>query len=195
MFTFVDAALVRANTWTMPDDLPWPDLGDDPDTDPAELTREWRRWLRRVWAWQEFASALELASPSLARELRAVSEGAQPRERELRRVVTAVVKYLIRATTRATPFGLFAGVAPVQLAHAAEVGLGSSQHPVARVDAEWLDGVITRLENYPDLRARLLVVVNSLAFVRDDRLVISCQRQPADRSEDAAGSVAEVSVR
>src|SRR6266496_2557041 len=63
---------------------------------------------------------------------------------------------------------------------------------MARVDSGWLTSVIARLESNPDLRRRLLIVSNNLAFVRDDRLVVGCQEQ--NGSANGAGP-AEVSLR
>ncbi|MGH3830399.1 MAG: lantibiotic dehydratase [Pseudonocardiaceae bacterium] len=48
--------------------------------------------------------------------------GRVPRPRRVRRVVESVVQYLLRLTSRATPFGLFAGVA------AARIGSTTSFH-------------------------------------------------------------------
>ncbi|MGQ0773730.1 MAG: lantibiotic dehydratase [Pseudonocardiales bacterium] len=69
---------------------------------------------------------------------------------------------------------------------------GEEHHAVARVDSEWLVGAIRRLETCPELRHRLPVVVNNLAFVRDGRLVVGCQQQPVESSRTEP---AEVSVR
>ncbi len=104
----------------------------------------------------------------------------------------SVMRYLQRATSRATPFGLFAGVAPARVGSRSAVRFGDGHHAVARVDAEWLGEVIRRLETCHELRNRLLVVRNNLAFVRDERLVVGCQQQAgtAARTEPA-----EVSVR
>ncbi|MGQ0774086.1 MAG: lantibiotic dehydratase [Pseudonocardiales bacterium] len=160
--------------------------------DTEEHVALWRRWLRQVWASDGFAASVEVASPTLARRVWEVREGRRVRAREVRRAVLAVIRYLQRATSRATPFGLFAGVAPARLGSAPAVCFGEDHHAVARVDAEWLDGVITRLKTCPELRHRLVVVRNNLAFVRDERLVVGCQQQ----ADAARGTEpAEVSVR
>ncbi|MGH8885340.1 MAG: lantibiotic dehydratase [Egibacteraceae bacterium] len=167
---------------------PWPDLTGNTD----EHVARWRRWLRQVWASDEFATSVELASPALARHVWEVCEGRRVQEREVRRAVLPVIRYLQRATSRATPFGLFAGVAPARIGSPPVAHYGEHHHAVARVDTEWLGGVITRLETCQELRHRLLVVRNNLAFVRDGRLVVGCQQQPGASSRTAP---AEVSVR
>ncbi|MGH3911941.1 MAG: lantibiotic dehydratase family protein, partial [Pseudonocardiaceae bacterium] len=152
----------------------------------------WCRWLQRVWASEEIAAAVEVASPVLARRVGEVCEGRERRVRQVRRAVLSVMRYLLRARSRATPFGLFAGVAPARVGSRSAARFGEGHHALARVDAQWLDGVIRRLEACHELRNRLLVVRNNLAFVRDGRLVVGCQQQAGA----AAGTEpAEVSVR
>lgn len=188
LYRFVDAAVVRAaarRSSTVPS---WPDLTGD----TQEHVTQWCRWLQQIWAPDEFAASVEVASPTLARRVLEVCEGRRVPAREVRRAVLSVIRYLQRATGRATPFGLFSGVAPVRLGVAPKVRFGEDHHAVARVDAAWLDGVITRLETNRELWHRLLVVRNNLAFVRDGRLVVGCQQQAGA----APGTEpAEVSVR
>jgi hypothetical protein len=148
LYKFVDAALVRAATQTSSLDIPpWPDLTGGTE----EHVAAWCRWLQQVWASDGFAASVEVASPTLAHRVWEVCEGRRVRAREVRRAVLSVIRYLQRATSRATPFGLFAGVAPVRLGSAPMVWFGADHHAVARVDAEWLDGVITRLETCHEL--------------------------------------------
>jgi len=191
VYSFVDAALLRATTHNPEGDLPtWPDLSGSTDADAVQ----WCAWLRQVWAAEDFAAAVEVASPDLAHRVRQVCAGRRLPVRQLQRVVLSVMRYLLRATFRATPFGLFAGVAPVHIDTAPAERFGQQHRVVARVDGTWVAEVITRLESVPELRRRLLVAGNALAFVRDDRIVLACQRQPGsvDRAEPEP---AEVSVR
>jgi len=145
-----------------------------------------------VWAQDAAAAAIELASPMLARGVHEVCAGHQQRARRVRRVVVSVVRYVLRMTSRATPLGLFAGMAPARFGPGLELRFGEQHHAVARVDTEWLAGMITRLEACPELRRRLPVVLNNLSFVRDGRLVVGCQQRP---SASRRTEPAEVSVR
>ncbi|WP_068693527.1 lantibiotic dehydratase [Thermobifida halotolerans] len=151
----------------------WPDLTDDTE----EHLASWVDWLRQVWASDRFAAGVEVASPDLARRVHEVCEGRRVRRREVRRAVLSLARYLLRTESRATPFGLFSGVAPARFGSAPAVRFGEEHRAVARVDSAWLDGVVTRLEAIPELSRRLLVVRNNLAFVRDGRLVVGCHQQ------------------
>ena len=189
MYTAVDAAFVRAVANTSLVDIPqWPDATGDNDDHVAA----WRHWLRQVWTIEPVAAAIEVASPSLTRRVHEVCQDRALPARQLRRAVLSVVRYLLRATSRPTPFGLFAGVAPARFGRDLHVHVGEQHHATARVDAAWLTEVITRLEACSELRRRIPVVLHDLAFVRDGRLVVSCQRQPGEANATAP---AEVSVR
>jgi hypothetical protein len=189
LYRFVDAAVVRAAAQTSGLDVPpWPDLAGS----TSEHVVQWRCWLEQVWAQDAVAAAVEVASPVLARRVGEVCAGRHHEARRVRGMVVSVVRYLLRVTSRATPFGLFAGVAPVRFGSELAVRYGADHRAIARVDTEWLASVITRLEECSELRSRLPVVLNTLSFVRDGRLVVGCQQQPAESSWIAP---AEVSVR
>ncbi|MGH3800341.1 MAG: lantibiotic dehydratase, partial [Pseudonocardiaceae bacterium] len=106
--------------------------------------------------------------------------------------VESVIRYLLRMTSRATPFGLFAGVAPLRIGSTASVRWGERHRAVARPDAAWLAEMITQLEARPDVRTHLPVMANNLGFVRGDRLVVPCQQSPGVAGQVRPG---DVSVR
>ena len=190
LYSVVDAAFVRAATHPSTTDVPpWPDLTGG----TREHVTQWCRWLEQVWAQETIATAVETASPVLARRVREVCAGREQRARQVRGSVMSVARYLLRASSRATPFGLFAGVAPAHFGPEAMVRHGGDHRAVARVDAMWLAGVITRLEGCTPLRNRLPVVLNNAWSVRDDRLVVGLRQQPETRSTRT--DPAEVSVR
>lgn len=143
----------------------------------SEHVVQWRRWLHQVWASEAIVVAIEVASPILARRVQQVCDGRPEHVREVRRGVVSVIQYLLRTTSRATPFGLFAGVAPARFGPGLQLHYGEEHHAIARIDTEWLVGAITRLEGCPELRRRLPVVLNNLAFVRDGKLVVGCQQR------------------
>ncbi|NUR25380.1 MAG: lantibiotic dehydratase family protein, partial [Catenulispora sp.] len=129
-------------------------------------------WLRDVWSQVDVAEALEHASPVLASQVRALCASDTPAGRDVRRAAESVARYVLRAEQRATPFGLFAGVASAAFGRRAGAAWGSDHVVVARASAEWLVAVVERLESFPELLERLSVVVNNTAQVRGRALVV-----------------------
>ena len=108
----------------------------------------------------------------------------------MRRAVLSVLRYLLRGTSRATPFGLLAGVAPARIGPRAAIRAGTRHRAVARADATWLTSVIEALEADDELLPRLTVVASDLVAERDGHLVIG------HRSSGSPGSAPErVQVR
>ncbi|GLZ16063.1 hypothetical protein Acsp04_62980 [Actinomadura sp. NBRC 104425] len=137
----------------------------------------WRLWLERTLRRPGFAAALEQASPVLARRVWQICEGGPVPERAVRRAVLAVMRYLLRASGRATPFGLFAGVTPARItresaASELSVRVGGRHRAIARVDATWLAAVVEGLEAEPALRPHLTVQANALVVEKDGHLVL-----------------------
>lgn len=106
-YRHIDAAWVRAAAYS--GELVvgrWP----EPD-DGAEVDR-WCAWLAQVWA--PVAEAVTVASPVLASSVAAACRGRRARATQARSMAMSLARYLVRMRGRATPFGLFAGVAPVR---------------------------------------------------------------------------------
>lgn len=186
-YRHVDAALLRASAHTC-DVIPesWPDLDD-----ASEIER-WCVWLGEVWAQVPVAEAIAMASPGLADRVEAVCAGLRPGAGQVRRMVMSVARYLVRMRGRATPFGAFAGVAPLRFGTQVSVRWTDGHQALTRADAVWLAGVIARLESCPGLRRRLPVMVNDLVVVRGERLVVPWQPHATDPGGDTP---VEVSVR
>ncbi|MGN3958251.1 lantibiotic dehydratase [Streptomyces sp. WAC8370] len=162
LYQHTGTALLRAAAMPLTG-LPtwWPDPSD---------TEACGRWLRQVWANARFADAVRQASGALATRVDAICAGQPTRSKQVRRAAMATVRYLLRATGRPTPFGLFAGVTAASVGSTPHVRWGDAHQAVARVDTEWLDDVIVRLEACPILLERLDVVLNNLAARRGGRL-------------------------
>jgi hypothetical protein len=102
-----------------------------------------------------------------------IRAGRRITDKQARRAVTATVRYVLRAQGRPTPFGLFAGVAPVRLDHHTDVDCGTLHTPVTRPDTQWLADVVDQLESCPALLDRLDVAANNLARRRGGRLELA----------------------
>ncbi|WP_414170292.1 lantibiotic dehydratase [Streptoverticillium reticulum] len=182
IFRCADIALLRApvlaretlrNTWAY--------LHPGDSDEHEQLTR----YIAGLASRPEVEEAVATASPSLARTVAEVREGRPVELKRLRSAALSLSRYCIRMASRPTPFGLFSGVAAVQVSDTAEARLGRAHRAVVRPDMAWLTELLTRLETRPDVLPGLRVTVNDLAFVRGDRLVLPC----------AGRAVAEVSVR
>ncbi|NJP35698.1 lantibiotic dehydratase, partial [Micromonospora thermarum] len=167
------AALIRIAAYPKGLVLPaWPDLfHGHPD--------QWREWLDKTWTLPGFAAAVTCAAPQLADQIQRALSGPVPQQR-LRRLVQSAVRYLLRWTTRATPFGTFAGVAPVQFGARATVRLGEAHRAVSRPDGQFIAEHTARAEqDLATLRA-VVVVTNSLGYRRGDKWVLPCAHASAD---------------
>ncbi|MEV6984693.1 lantibiotic dehydratase [Sphaerisporangium sp. NPDC051017] len=182
-FRALDGVIIRAST--VPDGLvlpPWPDL----DSDDVSVLAD---WVREVWPLPSVAEAVNVSSPALAEALTALS--ANPGAFQLvraRSAAASLMRYLLRWTSRATPFGLFAGVALVEQADSASVWFGHRHTVVRRAASSWLAEAISALEAQPDLLRQLSVMANNVGFARGGDWVLPCQ--PTSDT-----TVSEVSVR
>ncbi|RAY15000.1 lantibiotic dehydratase [Actinomadura craniellae] len=185
MYQPLDAAVIRMTAWPPHTGIPaWPDL-----TGPAGQ-HSWQPWLETVMRLPAFAAAVEQASPALARRVHEILAGKRVAEPDARRATLATARYLLRALGRATPFGLFAGVAPARISDRAALGIGTGHRPVSNVDSAWLGAVIERLEADPALLRRLPVVRHDLIVERDGEVLLT--HRPAG---GAGGAPVQVRVR
>lgn len=133
------------------------------------------------------ALALRVASTSITQAIDAGPTKANHQAR-LRRSVLA---YLTRMSTRATPFGLFAGVALAEWGDRTEIALsGPPAVWRARPDMGWLYALLARLERDPEVRARVVLRKHPGIIIRAGRVMLL----GVARGEKNAGP-AEVSIR
>lgn len=139
----------------------WPNPSDEDDC---------RSWLREVWP--RLGSAVRHASPVLAARIETVLTGDAMPGRDVRRASLAVVRYAMRLR-RPTPFGVFAGVAPVSVGSVTEVRIGARNRPVVRADTRWLRQVVEQLEACRELLSRLEVTFNDAVELFGGRLTLA----------------------
>jgi lantibiotic biosynthesis protein len=178
-----NAALFRGAALRLAaDGRSWP---NDPD---GRSVGQWQGWLTRTWAQPGLTEAVRLASPVLAERIDSALNNAFPGGSQIRRMALSLARYLVRARGRATPFGLFAGVA-VSGFGPTSVRWSDPSTPTRRADSSWLAAIVGQLEGCAPLRHRLPVMVNNLARVRGDRLVVDWQPHAG------VGTAGEVSIR
>ncbi|MEV4804420.1 lantibiotic dehydratase [Nonomuraea sp. NPDC049421] len=160
-----------------------------PDFDDPAESGQLRAYIEQIVADPFVREALEVSSGSLARDLAKIEGGGPVPFPKLRRAAYAVTKYLLRMSSRPTPFGLMAAVTVVRFDGPAGYRAGPPVKAV-RPSMDWLLGLVREWERLPDVRARLLLVRNDLATWRGDRLVL-----PYTRAAHGKEAGFEASVR
>jgi thiopeptide-type bacteriocin biosynthesis protein len=113
-------------------------------------------------------------------------ERSTPTARNAVELKGKLLRYLIRMSTRPTPYGLFAGVALGEWGPATDLMLAA--HPPrtrTRPDMEWLMGLVLELEARPEVRRELRFFSNPGVFVHAGRIFLS---EPAPSGESGAAS-------
>lgn len=111
--------------------------------------------------------AIHAASPELVRALRAPTTNAGDRARAKRKLR----RYLIRMSTRPTPFGALAGAAIAKLGEQTTLRVDETQVRHCRyLDVPWLLAFAHRLESDPEIFRQLNLQTNPCAFERGGRV-------------------------
>ncbi len=117
-----------------------------------------------------FKEALSVASGDLFEAMNRInqSEGSK----SFGQVLSSLLKYYIRATTRPTPFGLFSGISIGKFGNKTDITLASrTKHQKrARIDMEWAYKVIHMIEGDLEIRNSLRVRFNDFTYLNGDRL-------------------------
>ncbi|MFI9100051.1 lantibiotic dehydratase [Streptomyces fildesensis] len=156
----------------------------------------WSQYLLDITGDHRFREALEVSSPSLGRVISRAESGEAMSGRQLRRAALSATRYLLRATTRPTPFGLLAGVSTANFDDEPMVRISDLHRKQVNVDAEWAEGLISDWVADPEVTQYLTVCANNLCFERGGRLVLPYVRNIASKSSPTVkGAGREVSVR
>ncbi|MEU1296075.1 lantibiotic dehydratase family protein [Streptomyces sp. NPDC005840] len=123
-----------------------------------------------MWSDTDFRLTVSQASPHLADQVQAIIDGRTPKARRMRRAALATARYAIRYARRSTPYGLFAGVAPLGFAQVTSVRIGDEHQAVGRPEPVGLDEVISAWESDAARMADAEVCVNTLVCQRDQHI-------------------------
>lgn len=122
-------------------------------------------------------TALAVASPDLLEQLERTDSAAGAE-----RAAGKLLRYLIRMSTRPTPFGVFAGVGLARFGTTTDLRL-SARGPCTRMrpDMAWLLAFVARCEERLEIRRELQVFTNPAAWVHEGRALLA-ERTPLDAS-------------
>ncbi len=157
---------------------------------PPEADRQ-RSLQRLLTTDARIAAAVAVGSPSLFDALeRSGLAGADAARRSAK-----LLRYLIRMSSRPTPYGLFAGVGIARWGAATSLSL-SRERPRTRTrpDMAWLLRLVFRLESEPEVRAQLRYLANPRVLARAGRMYLPAPAPSTDGGPGAAVSVRETPV-
>lgn len=141
---------------------------------PVEGRPAYQELLRALSADALLREAVDIATPTLSAAWEDVAAGHDDRltDAQLRRAALAVLRYRLRMHSRATPFGLFAGVCIGEFGSTPRFIRGSKDRTRTLADTGWLLKVLERLEADPDVLKLLRVRRHQAVTVRGDRVMI-----------------------
>lgn len=121
---------------------------------------------------EQINEALFIASPVLHNEINKISNNNTEKEKE--RIYSSLLKYLIRCSTRCTPFGMFSGVT---LGHITKenstniiISERKSHKRSVRLDMGFLNHFITELIKIPEINDNLIFKPNNSYYLVNDRI-------------------------
>jgi hypothetical protein len=118
----------------------------------------------------EIRRALAVGSPSLHDAARGADQPASRRAK----LESRLLRYLVRMSTRPTPFGLFAGVALGRWHENTDLELAAGpRRQRTRADMAWLMRLVFRLESIPQIRERLNLVANPAVRIHAGRVLLA----------------------
>ncbi|WP_280470356.1 lantibiotic dehydratase [Nocardia brasiliensis] len=105
--------------------------------------------------------------------------------RARQRLAGKLQRYLIRMSSRPTPFGMFAGVGLAEWGPATDLALADAPAVLrTRPDMGWLLDFVQTLEQRDEIRAQLRLCANPAAFVQADRVFLS-ERTPIGEAAES----------
>jgi len=89
-----------------------------------------------------------------------------------KQILSSLIKYFIRLSTRPTPFGLFSGISIGYFGDVSGIAISDSrQHSKrARPDMEWIYGLIKKMEDNKNIRYGLGVRFNDFTYPNGNRI-------------------------
>lgn len=116
-----------------------------------------------------FREAIYLASPSLYEFSKKSSNHSTDIDEKIDR---SIFKYFLRASTRCTPFGLFAGCSSGTIAEESKIEFENIEHykRATRLDMQYLCALIRSIENKPEVRSQLKFFPNDSLYIMGGKL-------------------------
>ena len=108
---------------------------------------------------KDFLEALYWASPQLYRSILAYKSSSEIKKKA--KLLNAVKKYIIRASTRCTPFGVFAGCVAVDID---KENIAQTEFRKVRIDSNLLSRLVSKLGTEYDIATHLYYSLNNTVY-------------------------------
>jgi hypothetical protein len=120
----------------------------------------------------EVDEAIFLASPDLHAQLHERLKGSLPDKKKVKRLHYALMRYILRMSTRPTPFGLFAGFNVGQWDKETNIELPPREKYTrhTRLDMNYLCALAQDLAKHPDIKEKIKYYPNSSIYQVGDQL-------------------------
>ncbi|WP_053216164.1 lantibiotic dehydratase [Guptibacillus hwajinpoensis] len=120
----------------------------------------------------EVKEAIAVSSPTLYKSLHKLN--GDPKSKKTRNAISSVMKFLIRMSTRPTPFGLFSGFASGHFSEETMGNIGEIDQHIkrARPDMEWLLGIVGIAEDEYSIVKDVKVKVNDTVYFVGERVYL-----------------------
>ncbi|HWW00654.1 MAG TPA: lantibiotic dehydratase [Candidatus Acidoferrum sp.] len=129
--------------------------------------------------------ALAIGSPSLLDAL----DRTRADDKDAARLRTKLRRFLVRMSTRPTPYGMFAGAVAAGWGKTTDICLSSAPRTRTRVDMDWLLRFVLKLEMQPTIRNQLRWIASTAAWYHHGRLALAERVPPL-----VGGSPTRISV-
>lgn len=116
-------------------------------------------------------SALAIGSPSLLDALDRT--GVDDKDKDALRLRSKLRRFLVRMSTRPTPYGMFAGVAAASWGDITDICIDSAWRTRTRVDMDWLLRFAMTSEANPIIRNQLRWFATTAVWHHYDRVILS----------------------
>lgn len=107
--------------------------------------------LRILFSNREFQRAIYIASPVLYDKLLTLLVDKDLKPKKEKKIIDSLVRYLIRMSTRSTPFGLFSSCFVGKIGNESQIALRNSTNVRTRIDMSLLCSIYNRLVTLPEV--------------------------------------------
>lgn len=126
--------------------------------------------IRQLFSKPYMAEAIYIASPELSNELRKWQQDLLTDEKAIHKLTLSLLRYILRMSTRCTPYGLFAGCATGTFSERTAVHINSiDQHRRScRLDMNYVAELADTITHIPAIREQLLFYPNNSLYRTGD---------------------------